>query len=133
MTGKDIIVVLSQNGTALASTMVRSQDIQTAADTIEKSSSVQQDWKEFIAGRKEWSITVNYLMLAASKITDLLYIGQTFDVTVKNVTAAGVTPVAVTGKAIMTTVKQVATVGTLAQGTFTLKGTGPLTLPASSS
>lgn len=130
MTGKDIIVVLSQNGTALASTMIRSQDIQTAADTIEKSSPTQQDWKEFIAGRKEWSITVNYLMLAASKITDLLYIGQTFDVTVKNVTAAGVTPVAVTGKAIMTTVKQVATVGTLAQGTFTLKGTGPLALPS---
>lgn len=130
MTGKDIIVVLSQNGTALASTMVRSQDIQTAADTIEKSSSTQQEWKEFIAGRKEWSITVNYLMLAASKITDLLYIGQTFDVTVKNVTASGVTPTAVTGKAIMTTVKQVATVGTLAQGTFTLKGTGPLALPS---
>ena len=111
MTGKDIIVVLSQNGTALASTTVRSQDIQTAADTIEKSSSTQQDWKEFITGRKEWSITVNYLMLAASKITDLLYVGQTFDVTVKNVTASGVTPTAVTGKAIMTTVKQVATVG----------------------
>lgn len=133
MTGKDIIVVLSQNGTALASTTVRSQDIQTAADTIEKSSSMQQDWKEFITGRKEWSITVNYLILAAEKITDLLYVGQTFDVTVKNVTASGVTPTAVTGKAIMTTVKQVATVGTLAQGTFTLKGTGPLTLPASSS
>ena len=130
MTGKDIIVVLSQNGTALASTTVRSQDIQTAADTIEKSSSMQQDWKEFITGRKEWSITVNYLILAASKITDLLYIGQTFDVTVKNVTASGVTPTAVTGKAIMTTVKQVATVGTLAQGTFTLKGNGPLALPS---
>ena len=130
MTGKDIIVVLSQNGTALASTTVRSQDIQTAADTIEKSSSTQQDWKEFITGRKEWSITVNYLMLAASKITDLLYVGQTFDVTVKNVTASGVTPTAVTGKAIMTTVKQVATVGTLAQGTFTLKGNGPLALPS---
>lgn len=133
MTGKDIIVVLSQNGTALASTTVRSQDIQTAADTIEKSSSMQQDWKEFITGRKEWSITVNYLILAAEKITDLLYVGQTFDITVKNQTAAGVTPTAVTGKAIMNTVKQVATVGTLAQGTFTLKGTGPLTLPASSS
>ena len=130
MTGKDIIVVLSQNGTALASTTVRSQDIQTAADTIEKSSSMQQDWKEFITGRKEWSITVNYLILAASKITDLRYIGQTFDVTVKNVTASGVTPTAVTGKAIMTTVKQVATVGTLAQGTFTLKGNGPLALPS---
>lgn len=133
MTGKDIIVVLSQNGTALASTTVRSQDIQTAADTIEKSSSMQQDWKEFITGRKEWSITVNYLILAAEKITDLLYVGQTFDITVKNQTAAGVTPVAVTGKTIMTGVKHVATVGTLAQGTFTLKGTGPLTLPASSS
>ena len=109
---------------------VRSHDIDTLCDLIEKSSATQQDWKEFITGRKEWSITVNYLILAAEKITDLLYVGQTFDITVKNQTAAGVTPVAVTGKTIMTGVKHVATVGTLAQGTFTLKGNGPLALPS---
>ena len=41
MTGKDIIIILTQGGTALASTRVRSQDIQTQADVIEKASSTQ--------------------------------------------------------------------------------------------
>jgi hypothetical protein len=42
MNGKDIIIILSQIGTALASTAVKSHDITTAADTIEKASSTQQ-------------------------------------------------------------------------------------------
>ena len=65
MTGKDIIVVLSQNSVAVASTCIRSQDIQTQADLIEVASASQQSWREYIAGRKGWSLTVTYLVLAA--------------------------------------------------------------------
>ena len=36
MTGKDIIVILSQNGTPMASTRIKSDDIQTQANAIEK-------------------------------------------------------------------------------------------------
>ena len=81
MTGKDITLVLSQNGTALASTRIRSNDIQTKADIIERSSATQQSWREFIAGRNEWSLTVGYLVLASSQVKDLLMVGQTFDIT----------------------------------------------------
>lgn len=123
MTGKDIIVVLSLNNSVLASTFVRSQDIQTDADMIERASATQQAWREYIAGRKGWTLTVNYLLLTAAKVTDLLYAGQTFDITVKNV---GDTH-SVTGKAIMKSVKQTATVGNLAQGSFVFQGTGALT------
>ena len=124
MTGKDIIVILSQGGTALASTSIRSQDIQTSCATIEKASSTQQDWEEHIAGRKSWNLTVNYLVLSSAKVNDLLYVGQTFDIKMN----IGETTYLV-GKAIMNQVKQTATIGNLVQGSFSLKGSGPLATP----
>ncbi len=122
MTGKDIIVILNQNGVAVASTCIRSHDIQVQADLIEVASATQQSWREYIAGRKGWSLTVNYLVLAAGRLSDLLLMGQVFDVTVKDV---GNTT-SLTGTAIMATAKQTATVGNLCQGTFQLQGTGAL-------
>ena len=121
MTGKDITVTLSQGGVALANTRIRSNDIQTGCDTIEKASSSQQDWKEYVAGRKGWTLTVNYLVLASTQVADLLYAGQLFDITMKS----GNTNL-LTGTALMTAVKQVATVGNLATGAFTLQGSGAL-------
>ena len=123
MTGKDIILVLSQGGTALASTAIKSQDIQTEADVIEKASSSQQSWREYIAGRKGWSVTLSYLVLTSEKILDLLKVGQTFSVTMKKVDD---NTNKVTGNAILKAVKQTASVGNLAQGSWQLQGTGAL-------
>lgn len=122
MTGKDLIVILSQNGTALASTAIRSQEIQTSAETVEKASATQQDWKEYVSGRKAWSLSVSYLVLTASKVADLLMVGQTFDVTVKDVDNTS----SVSGVAILNSVKHTAAVGNLANGSFTFVGSGPL-------
>ena len=123
MTGKDIILVLSQGGTALASTAIKSQDIQTEADVLEKASSSQQSWREYIAGRKGWSVTLSYLVLTSDKILDLLKVGQTFSVTMKK---ANDNTNKVTGNAILKAVKQTASVGNLAQGSWQLQGTGAL-------
>ena len=123
MTGKDIILVLSQGGTALASTAIKSQDIQTEADVIEKASSSQQSWREYIAGRKGWSVTLSYLVLTSDKILDLLKVGQTFSVTMKKVDD---NTNKVTGNAILKAVKQTASVGNLALGSWQLQGTGAL-------
>ena len=123
MTGKDIILVLSQGGTALASTAIKSQDIQTEADVLEKASSSQQSWREYIAGRKGWSVTLSYLVLTSDKILDLLKVGQTFSVTMKKVDD---NTNKVTGNAILKAVKQTASVGNLAQGSWNLQGTGAL-------
>lgn len=128
MTGKDITVILSQNNTALASTCIKSQDIQTQSDAIEVASSTQQDWKEFVAGRKEWSLTVSYLVLSSAKVADLLYVGQVFDISIKEV---GSSSSILTGTALMTAVKQVAAVGNLCQGSYSLKGSGPLSAATS--
>ena len=125
MRGQDILVILSQGGTALASTCVKSQDIQTDCPTIEKASSTQQDWVERIAGRKSWSISINYLVMRAAQVRDLLYIGQTFTVTVRdrNNTSGG----SISGTAIMTNVHGLASFGNLATGSMKLEGSGALT------
>lgn len=125
MTGKDITVTLSQGGVALANTRIRSNDIQTGCDTIEKASSSQQDWKEFVPGRKTWAINVSYLVLASTQVVNQLYAGQTFDITMKS----GTTNL-LTGTAIMTAVKGVYNIGNLSQGSFTLQGSGALSVPS---
>lgn len=124
MTGKDITVILSRNNTALANTRIRSNEIQTSCDMIEKASASQQDWKEYVAGRNSWTLTVNYLVLASAQVADLLYVGQTFDITMKSGNSE-----LLTGSAIITGVKNTATVGNLAQGSFTLQGSGALSIP----
>ena len=124
MTGKDIIIVLSQGGTALAASLgVKSHDINTTADTIEKASATQQSWREYLAGRKAWSVNMSYLVTAGAKIVWELKVGQTFTVTISDSNSN----YRLTGSAILETAKQTYTVGNLANGSFILKGTGPLT------
>ena len=122
MTGRDIIVILSQNGVAVASTAIRSDEIQTQCDVIERASATNQNWKEFVEGRAEWSLTVNYLMLSAARLSDVLKVRQRFDVTLRDHTNT----TQLSGTAIMTSAKQTHTVGNLCQGSFSLKGTGAL-------
>lgn len=125
MTGKEYTVILSQGGTALAATRIRSNDIQTQAATIEKASASQQDWSEYIGGRKQWSFSVGYLVLSSAQVSDLLRVGQTFDVTFTATESASVSH-SLTGRAILEQVKQTANIFNLAQGSFSFKGTGPL-------
>ena len=123
MTGKDLIVVLSHGGTAVAGTRVRSQSLQTSCASIEKASSTQQDWEEVVAGRKSWSLTVNYLVLAGSQVKDVLKVGQSFGITVKE---DGSSTNVVSGTALLVSVRQDATLGNLAQGSFEFRGNGAL-------
>jgi predicted secreted protein len=122
MTGQDIIVILSQGSTVVASAAIRSDEINTACPSIERASATQQGWKEVLAGRKSWSLTLNYLMLAAARLRDVLLIGQMFDVTIRDKSNTST----LTGKALMTGAKQTHTTGNLCQGSFSLEGSGPL-------
>ena len=122
MTGKDIIVILSQNGTQMASTRIKSDDIQTQANAIEKASATQQDWEEVIPGRKRWTLNCNYLVLTSAKLTDVLKVGQYFDITIRHISEN----VTLTGQALLTDCKQTHTVNSLCQGSFTFRGNGPL-------
>lgn len=122
MTGKDIIVILSQNGTPMASTRIKSDDIQTQVNAIEKASATQQDWEEVIPGRKRWTLNVNYLVLLSGKLRDVLEVGKMFDITIRDRS----NNVTLTGQALLTDCKQTHTVNSLCQGSFTFRGNGPL-------
>ena len=124
MTGKDVILTLSQNGTALANTKIKSQRIEAQCGELEKASSTQQDWVEVIAGRKSWSLTVYYLVLAGSQVKDVLKVGQMFDISMQEY---GSNTNKVTGKALLKSVSAEYPTGHLAQGTFTFRGSGALT------
>ena len=125
MNGNYIVIgtVSGQTFTPLAA--VKSQDIQNSADTIEKASSTQQDWKEFIAGRKEWGINVNYLVLedANTNVRDVLKVGDTYTLRIKDRDGN----YSITGNAICTQCKQTYSNGNLCAGSFAFKGTGALT------
>lgn len=124
MTGKDVILTLSQGGTALANTKIKSQSIKSQCGVIEKASSTQQSWVEVVAGRKSWSLTVRYLVLSGSQVKDVLKVGQMFDITMNEY---GSTTNKVTGTALLSGVDAEYPTGNLAQGTFTLTGSGALT------
>lgn len=123
MTGYDIIVVLTLNNIAVASTAIKSQDIKASADVAERASATQRDWHEYLAGRKGWTLNISYLLMTAAKIRDLLYVGQTFGITVKD--RANTT--SVSGTAILKDIGHVETVGNLCQGSMQFLGSGALT------
>lgn len=125
MTGKDVNVIFSQNGTAIASTRIKSSQIQSTAETMEKASATQRTWKERIAGRASWSMKTDYLVQAPEQMQDLLRVRQLFDVTIT--AAEGQSSTVITGRAILKEVTINATVGSLAKGSFAFDGTGPLT------
>ena len=122
--GNNILIGTMSGTTFTALAAVKSHEANSSADTIEKASSTQQDWKEFIASRKEWSINVNYLILqdANTNVEDLLKVGTTYAIRIKGRTGG----YKVSGSAICTQCKQSYTRGTLAVGSFTFKGTGAL-------
>ena len=124
MTGKDVILTLSQGGVALANTRIKSQSINAQCGVIEKASSNQQNWVEVVAGRNSWSLTVRYLVLSGSQVKDVLKVGQMFDVTMNEY---GSTTNKVTGTALLSAVDAEYPTGNLAQGTFTFTGSGALT------
>ena len=72
MNGNNIIVY-QQNGTswtAIAAT--QSDELQVEGETIEISSATDSDWVHRIAGRKNWSLNVNWLVTEVADIRKVL-------------------------------------------------------------
>ena len=119
MNGNDIIVKF--NGTAIAA--AKSAEINTKVDIIETASSSDGEWKDHIAGRKEWSVTVGYLVTSDAKLTDLLTIGNKFTLVI---CGRGNNATTLSGLATLTTCRITATRGNLVQGSFQFQGAGVL-------
>ena len=116
-------VLIYRNGTAIAGTITN--EIQTGADLIEISSPTSGQWKEYIAGRKSWSVNVSYLILANNGVRDLLNVGSSYTLKIRGRNATDATGVVGTG--ILKSCKITATKGNLVQGNFTFQGTSSLT------
>ena len=117
--GNNILVL--RNGTAIAGTV--SNEIQSGSELLEISSPMTGDWKEYIAGRKEWSLNVSFLVTHNGDISMLLVTGTTYRLQIKPRNSS---LMSVSGDAILKVCKITSTKGNLAQGSFQFVGTGPL-------
>ena len=109
-------------GTSKIIAGTRTNEINTECGSIEIASASQQDWQEFIAGRKSWSLSVGWLLLANADVQKILKVGTMVTVYVKT----GSTQL-LTGTALITQARLTLGQGNLANGSFSLKGSGALT------
>lgn len=119
--GNNIIVYM--NGTAIAGT--RSDEIQVECKTFDISSGTDQDWTHLLAGRKSWSLTAGFLVLANTDVRKLLLTGTKVTLKIKGRNESDSN--GITGQAILRIGKMTFSRGTLAQGSFQFAGDGPLT------
>ena len=119
--GNNIIVLM--NGQAVAGT--KSDELQVDSETIEIASATDQAWTHHISGRKSWSLTVGWLVLANTDVRKVLLAGSVVTIKIKGRGESDSS--GVSGSAILKTVKITATRGNLAQGSFAFVGNGPLT------
>jgi predicted secreted protein len=126
--GNNIFISLGTDTAPIAAT--RSNEIQSQAETIEISSPTTGEWRQYIAGRKEWSLTVGWLIGANSDLTQLLNVGTTYAVNIYGRGAESNTKI-LTGSALLTSCKITASRGHLVQGSFSFTGSGALAVPSS--
>ena len=119
--GNNIIVLM--NGTAIAGT--KSDEIQVDCETIEIASATDQGWAHYISGRKSWSLTVGWLVLANQDVRKALLVGSTVTIKIKGRGESDAN--GLSGSAIIRTCKVTAIRGNLATGSFAFVGNGPLT------
>ena len=92
-------VLIYVEGSLVAGT--RSDEVQSGCETIEIANPSSGDWRQFIVGRKEWSISQSWLLPAASDLGRLLQVGTTVTIRILGRGAAK----GLTGTAIVKTCK----------------------------
>ena len=127
MTGNVIYISKDSSNDPIAAT--KSDEIDTLCEHLEKASATQSQWREFDPGRKEWGLSVNWLVTASTDIDKLLYNGGMYTLSVVHRNGTSKT-VLLTGTALCTQVKVVSSQGGLVNGSFTFKGSGPLAPPS---
>ena len=113
-------VLIYVDGSLVAGT--RSDEVQSGCETIEIANPSSGDWRQFIVGRKEWSISQSWLLPAASDLGRLLQVGTTVTIRILGRGAAK----GLTGQAIVKTCKVTNTRGNISNGSFSFQGTGAL-------
>ena len=117
------IILVQLDGHTIAGT--KTTEIQVDSELIEIASATQGAYREYLTGRKQWQVTVNYLVLenANTNIRDVLHVGTVLSLRVKDRDGN----YTISGSALCTGVKHSYTRGNLATGSFSFRGTGALT------
>lgn len=121
--GKNIIVKADDK--VICGTKANS--IQCECETIEIASADDGAWVHRIAGRKSWSVSVDFLLVPAStgnmavNVRNLLSVGSTYTLVIKSSLDNGVT-----GSAILKSMYVSGAVGSLVTGTWKFEGNGSL-------
>ena len=129
------IILVQVDGHTIAGT--KTTEIQVESELIEIASATQGAYREYLTGRKQWQVTVNYLLMYApfqtmftypsAALTDALLVGNSYTLKFMNRASHYDMPITLKGPAILRTCKITATRGNLIQGTFTFVGNGALT------
>lgn len=115
-------LIIKVNGTAIAG--ARSCDINISGEEIEVANTTKDKWRVFITGREEWSVTCNHLLPASG--TPLRSSTAMVNTTVTIRMESGRSGDVLEGQAIVKSWRATGTLGNLAQGTFSFRGSGPL-------
>lgn len=118
--GRNVIIYQGVSGTTKAVAGAKTCTINSSCDLIEKASSTQQTAKEFIAGRSEWDVTMDHLVITGSEFEGINKVRSRVYL---RVVVNGVT---MKGYAICTNAGLSAPVDGLAKGTIKFKGDGEL-------
>lgn len=116
-------IIIYENGVAIAA--AKSCEIQVECDALEVSSPDSSDWRDYIAGRKGWTVKINSLV--SNVMEKLKHPGAKVRLTMgvrdanNELTADRLTGYALCRQAIVT-----GTVGNLAQGSWSFLGKGEL-------
>jgi len=105
----------------------RSCEISVECSLEEISSPSSGSWRTFKAGRKNWQVSVGYLVTEGSVATELLRTGNS--VTLRFQDGNNVT---MTGSAIIERGVDTGIIGNLAQGSFVFRGNGALSAVSNS-
>jgi len=118
ITGNTIQVYL--DGEAIAAS--RSCKLHHQCGTVETASATSATASEYIPGRTDWTITATWLVVSAAAMkSQLLRVRQIYNI------RFGEGSTYLSGRAICTDAEVTASWGSLVQGSFKFKGTGPLT------
>ena len=100
-----------------------SHDVETEVATIELASATQGRYREFMSGRKSWTISSQCLMVTSAMMISLLQVGQTFAVSSYDRDSATAN---VHGQARLERCTIQMTYGKLVRGQFQFRGYGNL-------
>lgn len=122
--GRNLLIMQHTQGTTDTPVVAcaKSCEVNTSCDTIEISSTNNNIWREYVSGRKDWSVTLSYIVTDDDFAPSMLRIGE--KVTLR-FTERG-TGALLQGDAFIKTCKVVATTGNLTTGSFSFQGTGEL-------